>query len=299
MSQNHDETHCKSCGRYIGACEVCHFCRAFNPKRTVVRVIKYLSPVVAVLGLFVLQMIGTRYGNPEVKLDSLSKRSNFAQITVKAEVSSTPRYYPAVGKGDENAGSMDFEIDDGTALMPVKCYDDATRELRDAKKVPSLGDRVKLRGSFQYKGKGGSLILGSEMGMELDRPAPAGATPIKDLPAGGPEKFRRGERVRITGKVTDVKDASYELSLRLGDMASSEVSAVVPLSILQLYKHAAAETGDWTPAKGCPAEGDVVTVTGAVDWRGKKGSQYPVIVVATVEEIVKADETKLRSDNKM
>ncbi|HNY12107.1 MAG TPA: hypothetical protein PKK26_11000 [Candidatus Wallbacteria bacterium] len=294
MPQNFIETHCKSCGRYIGACEVCHFCRTFNPKRTSVRLLKYLSPVVAVLGLFVLQYIGVHYGNPEVKLDSLSRRSNFAQITVKAAVNGPVKYYAATDKGEESGGSMEFEIDDNSALMLVRCYDDATRELVDSKKIPCLGDKIKLRASFQHKGKGGMLILGSAYGIDIERTVPAKATPLKNFTNQTPENLKKGERVKVSGRISDVSDGRYETNITIDDMASGTVTASIPLSVLQINKLVKENPEEW---KERPKAGDLVTITGAVDWRGKKGSAFPVIVIPETQAIVKTDEATVKTDN--
>jgi len=297
MSQNYEETHCKACGRYVGALEVCPFCRSFNPKRPIVRLIKYLTPIISVLGLFVLHYIGLNYGNPEVKLDTLTKRSNFAQITTSAVVNGPLRYYAATNKGEDGGGSIEFEIDDGTALMLVRCYDDATRELVDAKKLPAFGDKVKLRASFQYKGKGGFLILGSEKGIDIDRKTPETASPIKAVNDNAGDKFKRGDIVKVSGRVDSVANSKYEINITL-DSATSEnqITAVLPLSVLQASKLVKDESGEWTAA---PRAGDFITVSGALELRGRKDDKHFVIMLPAVESIVKTSEETVKKDNMM
>lgn len=297
MSQNHEETHCKSCGRFIGALEVCPFCRNFNPKRLSVRLVKYLTPIISVLGLFVLHYIGVHYGNPEVKLDTLTKRSNFAQITTNATVNAPLRYYAATGKGEEAGGSVEFEIDDGTALMLVRCYDDATRELAEAKKLPAFGDRVKVRASFQYKGKGGFLILGSEKGIDIDRPKPEKATPIKLINENSGEKFKRGDTVKLSGRVVSVNSSRYELNIELaagGATSENSITAILPLSILQAGKLVKESADEWA---GAPKDGELVTVCGALEQRGKKDDKHFVAILPSAESITKTDEETVKKDN--
>ena len=295
MSQNHEETHCKSCGRYVGALEVCPFCRSFNPKRLSVRLVKYLTPIISVLGLFVLHYIGIHYGNPEVKLDSLTKRSNFAQVSVNATVNGPLRYYAAAGKGENAGGSAEFEIDDGSALMLVRCYDDATREMAEFKKLPAFGDKIKLRASFQYKGKGGFLILGSEKGIEIDRPKPEKAVPIKLVTENAGEKFKRGDTVKLSGRVASVDSSRYEMNIELeAATAENTITASLPLSVLQAYKLAKENADEWS---GAPKEGELVTVTGALEQRGKKDEKYFVVILPSAESVTKADEETVRKDN--
>jgi len=295
LSQNQEETLCKSCGRYIGAWERCPFCRHINPKRFWVRLLKYLSPVVSVVGLFVLYYVGLYYGNPEVKLETLTKRSNFAQVKINAKVSAPIKYYSSSStKGEDAGGSMEFEIDDGTALMSVRCYDDAVRELVDSKKIPAFGDDVTVRASYQYKGKGGMLILGSEMGLEIRRKTPEKATPIKAFAAEN-AKFEKGDRVMVSGKVEEVRDARYELTIAINDLSGNKITAIIPLGILQAYKLIKEDTSEWQ--QGRPKAGDFVTIKGGIDRRGKKGSEYYVMLVPAVDEITKTDETRVKNDN--
>lgn len=276
---------------------MCPFCRSFNPKRLSVRLLKYLSPVIAVLGLFVLHYIGIHYGNPEVKLDTLTKRSNFAQVSIKASVSSPIKYYAATGRGEDAGGSLEFEIDDGTALMLVRCYDDATRELVESKKVPGYGDSVKLRASFQYKGKGGFLILGSERGIEVNRNIPASATPIKAIIENAEDKFKKGGYVKISGKIAEIDNAKYELVITLNcGSDENQIKALLPLSVLQINKLVKENPEEW---KECPAVGDFVTIYGALDKRGRKDDSYLALILPSIESIVKTNEEQVKKDNLM
>ncbi len=298
MSQNYEETHCKSCGRFVGALEVCPFCRSFNPKRLSVRLIKYLTPIISVLGLFVLHYIGVHYGNPEVKLDTLTKRSNFAQVTTNAVVNAPLRYYAASGKGENAGGSVEFEIDDGTALMLVRCYDDATRELVEAKKLPAFGDKIKMTASFQYKGKGGFLILGSEKGIKIDRHTPETASPIKTVNENPGDKFKRGDIVKVSGRVAAVSGSRYELDIELDTASTDEnrLTAVMPFSVLQAGRLVKENADEW---KDAPREGDFITLSGALELRGKKDDKYFVIVLPSAESIVKTSEDIVKKDNMM
>lgn len=302
MSQNYEETHCKSCGRFIGALEVCPFCRNFNPKRLSVRLVKYLTPIISILGLFVLHYIGVHYGNPEVKLDTLTKRSNFAQVTANAVVNAPLRYYAASDKGENAGGSIEFEIDDGSALMLVRCYDDATRELVEAKKLPAFGDKIKMTASFQYKGKGGFLILGSEKGIKIDRHVPQSASPIKAVIENPGDKFKRGDIIKVSGRVTAVNSSKYELEIELDSASSAaqadetRLTAVMPFSVLQAGRHVKENAGEW---KNAPREGDFITLSGAIELRGKRDDKYFVIMLPSTESIVKTNEDTVKKDNMM
>ncbi len=296
MSQNYEETHCKSCGRYVGALELCPFCRKFNPKRLTIRLVKYLTPIISVLGLFVLHYIGLHYGNPEVKLDSLTKRSNFAQITTNAVVNAPLRYYPAADKGEDGGGSIEFEIDDGTALMLVRCYDDASRELAESGKLPAFGDKIKMTASFQYKGKGGFLILGSEKGIKIERNIPEKATPIKTIVENTGGKFKHGDIIKLSGRVTSVENSRYEFEINLNSASTDEnsITAIMPFSMLQAEKTIKNSADEWQNA---PHEGDFITLTGALAQRGKKDDEYFVIIPPASKNIIKTTEETVKKDN--
>ena len=51
-SQSNGITDCPTCGRYVGPLEICPFCRAIHRKRPIIFWFKYLTPLLAILGMF-------------------------------------------------------------------------------------------------------------------------------------------------------------------------------------------------------------------------------------------------------
>ena len=100
-----------------------------NPKRAAVRALKYLSPVITVLGILLLLWVGKTYGTPAVKIASLGKRNNYAQVSITGKISQDIRFYKSTRSRSEGAGSLEFMVDDGTGIIKVRLLNGRKRRL--------------------------------------------------------------------------------------------------------------------------------------------------------------------------
>ena len=80
--QYHSETHCPSCGRFVGTETRCPYCQAETQKRLSIRVFKVISVVISTLGLLMLLFYARNIQTPEVKISELGPLSNFAHVRV-------------------------------------------------------------------------------------------------------------------------------------------------------------------------------------------------------------------------
>lgn len=275
-SHSQDHTCCPSCGRYVGPLELCPYCRATHGKRTIVRVAKYLTPILGIAGIFLLQHLGQTMGNPRVSLADLTERSNFAFVEVEGVVCDVPRLYHAVGSDDPTAGTLEFCLDDGTAQTRVKTYEDATRRIIDAGRVPAMGDRVIAVGNYQRRTHRHSMIVGAPEELTITTPAPEAEIDARDLAVAPRDAYADLSRVRVTGRIHKTVAAresknkgftrtNYNAELTFTgvkqDGAWLNAKVVLPWSLLELAGEMSRTDPAWA---GAPVKGAMIRVTGAL-----------------------------------
>lgn len=261
-SQHRASCECRECGRYVGALEVCPFCRHFNRKRPSIFLLKYLSPILTVVGIAFLFQFGASRGNPEVKIQQLGRRTNFAQVRVEGSVVEAPRFYRSVGNDAPGAGSLEFAVDDGTGVLKIRAYEDATVELVRTGSIPGAGDKVAILGTYQYKAKADFLILGAAAALKIEAPEVSEVTPIRRLTQRG-ARLKSGTRVRIVGEVQDAKLGRFSWQMTVADEAKNQVRVELAESVLDLFGLKQGDAVKWPDA---PGPGDRVAVDGTLTW---------------------------------
>ena len=305
-SQNRHETECSACGRFIGSWERCPFCRHWNPKRWQVRLIKYSTPILAILGLVLLSFLGKTYGVQSVKIKDLNRKSNYAHIRLTGRVSGDIRFHAsatatamatdtdaASDTDSSSAGSLEFEVDDGTDTIRVRAYDDVSREVQAAGKIPGFGDQVELIGSYQYKARRHFIILGSPNDLQIRRERPETATPIGWLRTPEEKGLKENQRLKITGRIQNVRSGQYDRSLLLEDPSS--IAVPVSLSAGSLDARGA----DDPAVKFCKGlqVGDYVTCYGTLARSKSRMVRTWQVSPAAPDDLVAADEQAWRHDN--
>lgn len=289
-SQNRKETECSACGRFIGSWERCPFCRHWNPKRWPVRLIKYSTPILAILGLVLLGYMGKTHGVQAVKIKELNRKSNYAQIQLVGHVSGDVRFHAS--DTDDGSGSLEFELDDGSDTIRIRAYDDVSAEVLAAGKIPGLGDRVELIGSYQYKARRHFIILGSANDLTILREKPETATPIGWL--GNPEQngLKPAQRLKITGRIDDITSGLYDRRLVVADPAGARTAISIPTGVLEM---GGAEAPAVKFIEGLKV-GDYVTCIGGLT-QTKSRLRTWQLSPAAPDELVAADEQTWRNDN--
>lgn len=246
----------------MGALEVCPFCRHFNRKRLSIFILKYLTPVLTVVGIALLFKLGAARGNPKVKIEMLGRRTNFAQVQVEGTVAGSPRFYRSQVSEVPGAGSLEFPIDDGTGILKIRSYEDATIELVRTGAIPGAGDRVTILGTYQYKAKADFLILGASTALKIHTPEVTEVTPLDRLVRPG-ARVKDGTRVRVVGTVRDARLGQFNWEMSIVDEKQNVMRVALPDSVLELFGLKKGDSLSWPDA---PGPGDLVSVDGTVSW---------------------------------
>ncbi len=78
----HSETHCPSCGRFVGTETRCPYCQTETQKRLSIRIFKVISVLISTLGLLMLLFYARNVKTPEAKITELGPLTNFAHVRI-------------------------------------------------------------------------------------------------------------------------------------------------------------------------------------------------------------------------
>jgi len=273
-SQARDTTNCPSCGRYVGPLELCPYCRTFHRRRPIVTFLKYSTPLLAALGLILLYQLGQSIGNPLVKLRDLDQRSNFAYVRLEGEVCGKYKFHLSEGTDDPRDGSLEFCIDDGTRRTEVKSYPDATKRIIRERKVPSMGDHVRVVGAFNAKDFKHYLAVNSPFEIEIVKPPLEGEFTAEEVVWAEQGRLRDNMRVTVAGKVSFVNNSraksAFGASLTLWGGERKEpdgkyryLRVEIPWDKLEMEEKMPLHGMTWP---GMPARGAAVRVTGVLKY---------------------------------
>jgi DNA/RNA endonuclease YhcR with UshA esterase domain len=237
-----------------------------------VRVFKYGSLVLAVVGVALLLLVARRITVPVVEIGSLSGTMNWAYVRVEGIVTRQPAY-------DAEAGTLRLWVGDGSDEIMVTAYRPEAELLMAEGLVPRMGDGVALEGTLRIKEEFQYLVLNVPQHTEV-RPSEAVAVSIDEL-EGSPLY----QRVTVQGVIRDDRTPYEGLRILTLRDAGGEVEVA-------LWTEAATLTGAWPELR----VGQPVQVTGAVD-RYEGQPQVSVgrasDVVALEEEIALAPERRI------
>ncbi|MDQ7780618.1 MAG: hypothetical protein RDV41_13070 [Planctomycetota bacterium] len=140
---NPNEATCPSCGRFVGPADRCAYCGAGVTQRFSLRLIKYLSLLVAVGGVLFLYLAARGLKPARVKIGELKPEMNRGYVEIEGVVDDEPRTL--------SSGSLSLVLDDGSGRMTVYVEEEALKELREKGVVPDEGDTVSVCGYLYYK----------------------------------------------------------------------------------------------------------------------------------------------------
>lgn len=148
------ESHCPSCGIYVGIASKCPRCGAEVGKHISVRVFRWAAVLLAIGGLLMLYLMATHRELPLMKVEQLQPTMYFAYIRIAGTVSEEPRIF----RKDGTVRSLRFSVDDGTGEINVTAYRTQAQELIEANLLPHYGQNVVVAGSLAVTG-GEDLLL--------------------------------------------------------------------------------------------------------------------------------------------
>lgn len=167
--RNGSSGECPSCGRFVGPLEKCPYCGADIGQRMAIRVFKYGSLVLAILGLVVLRFVAAHSQAPTVEIGGLTGTMNWAFVRIEGLVTQQPSY-------DPEAETLRFWIQDGTGEITVVAYRSEAEVLLDKDLVPSMGDQVAVEGTLRIKEGFQYLVVDVPQHTEVRRAAPVEMT---------------------------------------------------------------------------------------------------------------------------
>lgn len=258
-----------------------------------VRIIKYSTPFLTILGILLLSALGRIYGRPEVMVADLGRKANFAQVQLCGRVSDAPRFHPADLESGKGSSSFEFELDDDTGIIRVRCYEETYEELLARNKIPGFGDRVTLIGNFQYRAKRQFVILGAEEDLQIEREKPDQATAIQAAIGTRGPGYDVGQRIRITGRVADQSSESFDLVWRLEDPSGFSIPIRVSRDLLNAFGTDAA-SGLFQRLQ--PSQ--FVTCYGTLRMSKSRNAKELELIPAGPDDISVSDESTWRSDNR-
>ncbi|HAE37498.1 MAG TPA: hypothetical protein DCG57_02530, partial [Candidatus Riflebacteria bacterium] len=164
------ETHCQSCGRFVGIYTRCPYCLALTEKRISIRIFKTIAVLTSTVGLIMLLFYARTVKTPEVKIADLGPLSNFAHVRVVGEVETSYGVHP-------KWGSLGFVIkqtsDTAEDTIRISAYSKVAKEIETRNLVPKKGDMVSVEGQVRFQKDSPSLLINAHEHIAFIKRAPA------------------------------------------------------------------------------------------------------------------------------
>jgi len=245
-----EEVRCPSCGRFVGAHYKCPYCGAHIKHRLSLRLFKYGSIVMALVGLVILYLVTTQVISvPVVKVADITGVMNFANAKVSGRVVKV--------KPPTKKGMFNFTIDDGTGELKITSFGNITEDLKRLNRFPRLADEVEAIGAIKVSDQyGTSLQLQSAQNLKI-KPAIFPLTKIKDI-----YPKEAGSLVKCFGVV---KYEPYTKYNNLYFWVEDETGKIKVMAHKWLYR-------ELKKTKKVPREGDKVHLAARVYVKGGRRS---------------------------
>lgn len=197
------ETHCQSCGRFVGIYTRCPYCLALTEKRMSIRIFKTIAVLTSTVGLIMLLFYARTVKTPEVKIAALGPLSNFAHVRVVGEVETSYGIHP-------QWGSLGFVIkqtsDTSEDTIRISAYSKVAKEIDAQHLVPKKGDIVSVEGQVRFQKDTPSLLLNAHEHIAFIKRAPETVeTPVKTVEPSQINLEMTDQTINTTGSVTSTK----------------------------------------------------------------------------------------------
>ena len=197
------ETHCQSCGRFVGVYTRCPYCLALTQKRLSIRVFKVIAVLTSTVGLILLLFFARTVKTPEVKIADLGPLSNFAHVRVVGEVEQSYGIHP-------QWGSLGFVIKQNTETaentIRISAYSKVAKAIEANNLVPQKGDMVSVEGQVRFQKDSPSLLINAHEHIAFIKRAPAAkAEPTRTVEPNQVTLEMAGQTINTTGSVVSTK----------------------------------------------------------------------------------------------
>ncbi|MDF7806751.1 hypothetical protein P4E94_04820 [Pontiellaceae bacterium B12219] len=228
-----NDVQCPHCGHFTGPASRCAHCGLRLEKRMGLKRLRTAAVVVAIGGLFLLQLYAKKSEIPMVSIHQISPVMNFATVRVEGTLESDAR--------NLRSGSQLYVIDDGTGTLAVFA-NDSTIE-----KLPGAGSRVAVTGNLNV-GAGHEVRMQARSVEVLDAPVADGF--ISEFRLADITAEQVDERITVFGTVSKVWKA--------------EAGSKAPSKIILTDSSGSLEVVHWLKEPIEVEAGDSVEITGTV-----------------------------------
>jgi len=170
-----DEVMCPSCGRYVGAYEICPNCQAKIEKRVSLKLVRRISIIGAAIGVILLFIAAKNKEVPLINVGNISINNNMALVKVKGTVVSQ--------KLNTEKDSFRLTIDDGTGRLTLNGFNRLKKFQNHFKEnFPQIGDYISVTGNLAISEKwGASMFLTSPLRLKIIKKFVPEKIKIKDI----------------------------------------------------------------------------------------------------------------------
>jgi DNA/RNA endonuclease YhcR with UshA esterase domain len=242
-----EEVRCPSCGRFVGAHYKCPYCGARIKHRLSLKLFKYGSIWMAIVGVVVLYLVTTKVISvPVVKVAEITEAMNFANVRVSGSVVEV--------KPPTKKGMFNFTIDDGTGELKITSFGNITKDLERLDRFPKFADEIEALGAIKVSDQyGNSLQLQSAQNLKIKK-AIFPLTKIKDI-----YPLEAGSLVKCFGRVKGEPEVKYN---NLDFWVEDETGKIKVRAHKRLYQNL-------KETKKVPREGDKVHLAARVYVKGR------------------------------
>ena len=220
------EGYCPSCGRYIGAADVCPYCGARVRTRISLKAITIFALLISTIGIGYLYYAAYQAKPPTIMIEDIKPEMNYARVKIVGYVVTSTVY-------NEATRSLYFRLKDvngtwnaqfATDTIMVYAYAPTSEELIELEKLPISGDLVEVVGTLRVRDTI-SLIINYPEDLIIKRSEPEEVS-IAEILANWTNYL--GKAVKVTGWLVEYND--------YGDFATGDVKDYAyPNATLSLY----------------------------------------------------------------
>ncbi|RLD11996.1 MAG: hypothetical protein DRI44_02290 [Chlamydiae bacterium] len=185
---------CPSCGRFVGAHDRCPYCGTGLQKRVSLKSLRYISLIVAIVGLVCLQLMAMSRETPAKEISSITPAMNFAYIKVKGIATRPMKYY----RTGDKVSSCYIYLKDKTGIMRVTAFRQVAEKLYNKDIYIVAGDEVEVSGKIR-------VVEGDKISMTLEVPD---HLKIKHKDYGKPQNTAAKSKVNHKKQIIKLSDIS-------------------------------------------------------------------------------------------
>ncbi|MEO0290939.1 MAG: OB-fold nucleic acid binding domain-containing protein [candidate division WOR-3 bacterium] len=228
---------CFNCGRYIGNKDICPYCGEEQLKPVGIEFLRWISLFLAIGGVIFLFISARTEAAPYVKVKDLKPTMNFAKVSMKGIVESSPYYE------EEKGGYFSFWLNDGTGSIKVRAFRDVAKELIEKDLYPSVSDSVFVTGTL-YARENFILTINNGKDLKIKIQEPKNVK-IKDI-----TDTLTGKRIETEGNIYSITQyRNNSIGLRIQD-EDANITVFIPFYYREKEKILSLEKGTIIKVKG-------------------------------------------------